>query len=336
MLGSDVVACSLAGLGRRLAAPALALTVAALAIGCDGKKDSKIALPEGPPTPKAALSDKPVEGDKPAAGDAPGAEAPGAPQTPSAATSSAAAPAAAALPEPAAAEAVARLTGEVAAPRRSLLAFRQQGFIETIKAKAGALVKKGDVLATLEPQDFELRLDLARARRDQGKVALASADKELRRERQLASENASTATALDRVQAQYDQARLALKLAELDVLNAQRALDDTKLLAPYDCIVAEQLKDQAEWVRTGDGVFNVFDTQLPEIKLAAPERLMGKIGVGDALQIVVPSAGFSGRAQVVRMVPVISERTRTFQVIARPEGNDQRIVPGSYAEALLN
>jgi RND family efflux transporter MFP subunit len=334
MLRSDLVACSLAGLGRRLAAPALALTVAALAVGCDAKKDSKIALPEGPPVPKAAASDAPAEGDKPAAGEAPAAEAAKAAETPPAATPKAEAPAA--VPPPAVAETVARLTGEVAAPRRSLLAFRQQGFIEAVKAKAGALVKKGDVLATLEPQDFELRLDLARARRDQGKVAFASADKELRRERQLASENASTATALDRVQAQYDQARLALKLAELDVLNAQRALDDTKLLAPYDCIVAEQLKDQAEWVRVGDGVFNVFDTQLPEIKLAAPERLMGKIEVGDALQVVVPSAGFSGRAQVVRMVPVISEKTRTFQVIARPDGNDQRIVPGSYAEALLN
>jgi RND family efflux transporter MFP subunit len=334
MLRSDLVACSLAGLGRRLAAPALALAVAALAVGCDAKKDSKIALPEGPPVPKAAASDAPAEGDKPAAGEAPAAEAAKAAETPPAATPKAEAPAT--VPPPAVAETVARLTGEVAAPRRSLLAFRQQGFIEAVKAKAGALVKKGDVLATLEPQDFELRLDLARARRDQGKVAFASADKELRRERQLASENASTATALDRVQAQYDQARLALKLAELDVLNAQRALDDTKLLAPYDCIVAEQLKDQAEWVRVGDGVFNVFDTQLPEIKLAAPERLMGKIEVGDALQVVVPSAGFSGRAQVVRMVPVISEKTRTFQVIARPDGNDQRIVPGSYAEALLN
>jgi RND family efflux transporter MFP subunit len=315
-----------------LAAPALALTVAALAVGCDAKKDSKIALPAEPPAPKAAVSDKPAEADAPAAGEAPAADATKAADTPPAAD----APATAAAPPPAAAETVARLTGEVAAPRRSVLAFRQQGFIEAIKAKAGALVKKGDVLATLEPQDFELRLDLARARRDQGKVALDNADKELRRERQLQSENASTATALDRVQAQYDQARLALKLAELEVLNAQRALDDTKVLAPYDCIVAEQLKDQAEWVRVGDGVFNVFDTQLPEIKLAAPERLMGKIAVGDALQVVVPSAGFSGRAQVVRMVPVISERTRTFQVIARPDGNDQRIVPGSYAEALLN
>ena len=152
----------------------------------------------------------------------------------------------------------------------------------------------------------------------------------------LASENASTATALDRVQAQFDQAKLAVKLAELDVTSAQRALDDAELIAPYDCVVADQLKDEADYVRPGDVVFTVYDTQLPEIRFAAPERLMGKITVGDTLQVLVPSAGYSGRAEIVRVVPIINERTRTFQVIAKPQASDQRIVPGSYAEALLN
>ena len=229
-----------------------------------------------------------------------------------------------------------RLTGEVAATRRSQLAFKQQGFIQIVKTKAGSVIKKGEVLAKLETQDFELRLDLAKARKEQGRVGLASADKELRRERQLASENASTATALDRVQAQFDQAKLAVKLAELDVTSAQRALDDAELIAPYDCVVADQLKDEADYVRPGDVVFTVYDTQLPEIRFAAPERLMGKITVGDTLQVLVPSAGYSGRAEIVRVVPIINERTRTFQVIAKPQASDQRIVPGSYAEALLN
>lgn len=322
---------------------ALPIVIASsMLLGCENKREAKVALPaEAPAAKSSEVAATPVSTEAVATNQVqapatvPGSDSASQPSRETT-TQPEIAPLEAVKTTPVSADALGRLTGEVAASRKSLLAFKQQGFIQVVKTKAGSVIKKGEVLATLDAQDFELRLDLAKARKEQGRVALASADKELRRERQLASENASTATALDRVQAQYDQAKLALKLAEIDVTSAERALDDTRLLAPYDCVVADQLKDEADYVRAGDPVFTVYDTQLPEIKFSAPERLMGKITVGDSLRVVVPSAGYSGQAQVVRVVPIINERTRTFQVIARPDAGDQKIVPGSYAEALLN
>lgn len=302
------------------------LGICLVLLACEGKggKADKASLPQASGLPVAS-SKEPA---------APVPATPALEATPSAAVT--------ALPQVAPAqpapkvEAAQRITGEVAAQRRTVLAFRQAGFIEKILAKPGQALATGEALAHLDARDFELRADLAKLRKEQARVALDVAAKELGREQQLAKENASTATALDRAKSAADQARLALRLADLDAVNAQRALDDTKLIAPYDCVVAEQLKDEGENVQVGTGAFVIYDRAAPEIKLSAPERLMGQIKVGSSLTVAVPSAGYTGTAKIIRVVPVISEKSRTFQVIAQPDAPDARIVAGSYAEAVLN
>lgn len=260
---------------------------------------------------------------------APAAEPPAA--EPPAATVAPAAPA----PSPGG-EVQTRLTGQVTTQRKSQVPFKVQGFVASVVAKAGSVVKKGDVMATLDASDFELRVQLAKARRDQAKVGAESAKKELDREMQLKKENASTSSVLDKVQAAFDQARLAQKLAELDLTLAERAMDDTKLKAPYDGVVFSQIRFEGEYVKSGDPGFEIWDLASPEITFDAPERLMGKINIGDKLKVTIPSSGFAGSAEIVRTVPVITEKTRTFRVITRFSGSGSAVVPGSFAEATLN
>lgn len=229
-----------------------------------------------------------------------------------------------------------RLTGEVDATRRSQVAFRVAGFLNTVTAKPGTVSKKGAILATLDDRDYILRLELAKARRDQAKVGAETAQRELKREMELKSANASTETVFERVKATADQARLALKLAELDVQGAELALKDTRLLAPYDSVVATQLKYEGENVPSGTAVYEVYDTSEPEITLTVPERLLGQVTVGTKLTITIPSAAYSGAGEVIRQVPIINEKTRTFRVTARLSKYDPKIVPGLYAEGVLN
>ena len=229
-----------------------------------------------------------------------------------------------------------RLTGEVTAARHSQVAFRVPGFLSSIAVKPGAVAKKGTLLATLDDRDYVLRLELAKARREQARVAYDSAVKELKRESELKSANASTATVYDKIKAQADQARLALRLAELDFEGAELALKDTKLTAPYDSVVASQLKYEGENVQGGTAVFEVYDTAEPEISLTVPERLLGQIDVGTKLTITIPSASYKGTGVIIRQVPVINERTRTFKVTAKLDKYDPKIVSGLYAEGVLN
>ncbi len=230
-----------------------------------------------------------------------------------------------------------RLTGQVSAPRRSQLTFRVSGFISSVPLKPGTKAKQGEVIATLDDRDFQLRLELAKARRDSAAAQLAAAEKEFQREQELKKANASTASNYDRIKSGYDVARVAVRLAQLDLEQAELAFKDTKLTAPYDCVVSTQFKFDGESVQMAppSPVVEVYDTAEPEVTLSAPERLMGQIQVGSKLKLAVPSANFSGAGEVVRIVPVINERSRTFQVIAKFSSYDSKVAPGSYAEATV-
>jgi len=230
-----------------------------------------------------------------------------------------------------------RLTGQVSAMRHSQLTFRVSGFIKSVPLKPGTQAKEGQVIATVDDRDFVVRVELAKARRDSARVQFAAAEKELQREQELKKANASTASNFDKVKSGFDLARVGLRLAELDLEQADLALKDTKLTAPYDCVVSSQLKFDGEPVQVmpPSPVVEIYDTSEPEIALSAPERLMGQIHVGSPLKISVPSAGFTGKGEVTRIVPVINEKSRTFQVIAKFLAYDQEVVPGTYAEATI-
>ena len=231
-----------------------------------------------------------------------------------------------------------RLTGQIAAVRRAQLGFRVSGYIKSVSVRPGSAAKAGEVLAALDDRDFILRVELAKVRRDNAKVQLAEAEKELKRELQLQKDNASTAMTFDKVKSGTDQARLGLQMAELDLQMATDALKDTKLTAPYDCVVVEQLKYEGEGVQPVPPapVLEIYDQAEPEISLSAPERLMGKIKLGDSISVSVPSGNFTGKATVTRIVPVINDKTRTFTVFGKFQNFDKKVVAGSYAEGTLD
>ncbi|HET9240839.1 MAG TPA: efflux RND transporter periplasmic adaptor subunit [Oligoflexus sp.] len=302
-----------------------------LLLGCTQKK---VDLPAAPPKPAAA---EPAPQAAPA-GDAQAATAP----VPAATASS---PAAAQAPAGAAAPAGSatpdgnvntRLSGEVASQTKSQLSFRVGGFIQDLKFKTGMACKKGDVLAVLDTRDYKLSLDMARSQKEMARVALGNAQSEFQREEELKKANVSTESMFDKLKTGYDKARLDLQMADLKLTQAEQAMQDTKLTAPYDCVVTKQLKNVGERVNPGDAVFELYNTSDVELNFQVPERLAGKIKVGDKLKVSIPATGFSGDLEVVRLVPVVEQASRTFRVIAKAPEQDQRVVPGLYAEAQLN
>lgn len=231
-----------------------------------------------------------------------------------------------------------RLSGTVAAPQKSMLAFRVPGFIDKALVKPGQVVKQGEVLAELDKKDYELRLQLASIRRDQAAVALATAEKDFKREKELQAAKATTALVFEKISAALEAAQLALQMADVDLQINQKAFDDTKLVAPYDCVVSQQFKFVGEQVggASPGNVYEVYNTALPEIVLNAPENLMGKLKVGQDIQVLLPAANHAGHAKIIRLVPSISNATRTFEVVAQYAEANEKVVPGYFAEAQVS
>ncbi|MBC7660065.1 MAG: efflux RND transporter periplasmic adaptor subunit [Chitinophagaceae bacterium] len=225
--------------------------------------------------------------------------------------------------------------GEVASQRRSTLSFRVGGFIDSIKLKAGNSCKKGAVLATIDSRDYKIAVDIAKSNLELAQVAERNADAEYKREGELKAQNASSESVYDRLKATYENAKANVQLANLRLTQAQQALGDTRLIAPYDCVISKQLTNVGQSVKTGDGAYEVYDVTDIEVSFNVPERLAGRLKLGQKVHVRIPATGYEGDLDLVRVVGVVDEKTRTFQVVAKAPQGDARVVPGLYAEGIV-
>lgn len=229
-----------------------------------------------------------------------------------------------------------RISGQVAAASKSALSFRVQGFIQNMAVKPGDIVKKGEILASLDPSDYELQLSLAKVNRSQAQVQENMALNDYNREKQLKLEGASTGALVEQAEFKLKQAQNNLQKANLEVKSAEVNLERTKLRAPYNCIAATQFKDKAERVGIETTVFEVYEVNSTEVNLNVPENLVGKLIIGSKISVSVPSVNYLEETIVTKIVPIVSESSRTFKVTATLKNTHNKVVPGLFAEAQIH
>ncbi|MCL9775884.1 efflux RND transporter periplasmic adaptor subunit [Vibrio methylphosphonaticus] len=140
---------------------------------------------------------------------------------------------------------------------RSHLSFRVPGEINNITLKEGDFVKKGDILATLEPTDYKLDVDNAQAR-------YSVIDSQYRRSSPLVKKGLLAKSQFDELAAQRAYARAELELAQL-------RLSFTKLLAPVDGVISRVSAEQFENVQIGQQVVNIHSVEEVEIIIQMPD-----------------------------------------------------------------
>ena len=127
--------------------------------------------------------------------------------------------------------------GKVDAAQRVDLSFEVGGQIAQFDLRAGAQVTKGQLIAALDPTDFTLQREAAKAQR-----ALAQSD--LSRKQRLLKDQAISA-------ALVDDAVSVLKLREAQLALAEKALADTRLTAPFAGHLAIRYLDNHMAIQAG-------------------------------------------------------------------------------------
>jgi membrane fusion protein, multidrug efflux system len=125
------------------------------------------------------------------------------------------------------------------------------GFVVKVCFKAGAEVKKGDVLFELDPRAAQLTLEKAEAELSLAKLKLEQSHAELKRIRNLKETGAATPEAMDRITERAATAEVAFKIATVEVARAKLELDATKVTAPMSGRVSRSLVEEGTLVFRG-------------------------------------------------------------------------------------
>lgn len=268
-----------------------------------------------------------------------------------------------------------RVTGELAAFETATLSTEVAGRLEVLAFDVGTAVKKGDLLAQIETKDFELErarivaeLHAARAKLglppdgdddhvdpehaplvEQAEVALRNAVR--RRDRLLEASKAGAATqvdtddavaavetatahkadALEEIAAR--RATLAQRRAELAI--ADKELEDTRVVAPFDGVVRNRRVSAGDFLAAGAILAELVRVDPVRVRVHVPEFEAPHVHVGQPLSFTLPGETTPRTANLARVEPTLDtrDRTLTFEADAANPGGTMR--PGSFVTGTI-
>lgn len=217
-----------------------------------------------------------------------------------------------------------RFPAELKASEEADLAFRVGGQLQQLNVVAGQRVKKGDLLAILDPTDFKLQVELAQAQQN-------LAESQFKRIQTIYKQNATTKAQYDETKANLDQANNALQ-------SAKNQLAYTKLYAPFDGIIASVNTENYQYVSATQTLMHIQDIDNLDVEFQVPESLVVSVKSTDSnyranvVVDVVPDAIFYGVYKENNTMP--DETTMAYDVtlhLIREDNHQHTLLPGMTA-----
>ncbi len=204
--------------------------------------------------------------------------------------------------------------GNVVPKNKTSLSAQVSGRVVSLSEQfiAGGMVNKGDVLATLEQDDYLTDVKLAEAELAQAKAAL---EEEIARgkvaEAEWRSVNSVVPPELGLRKPQLAREQANVKAAEAKLERARRNLDRTEVKAPYNGLIVERNIDLGQYIATGTLVGTIYSTDVAEIRLPVTDSDLAFLDVEKA----------QGNQNNVELTASVAGKTRRWQAtLARTEG----------------
>ncbi len=224
------------------------------------------------------------------------------------------------------------LAGVVKAGTRSNVAFETAGRVVSLDKKVGDKAEKGDKLASLDGEPFELRAREAQFTLNQAEALLKDARQKFEQQQELWKKQITTRTAYDTAVSNLSNAEGQVGIAKSQLRLRERDLDKTTLAAPFPGLIAEKKIEVFEEVSAGQPVYVIQTDDENEVEVVIPESLIERVTVGQPVDVAFPPlGGLKVAARVTEISPVASEGN-AFPVTVRLQNAPGDVRPGMSAE----
>lgn len=220
--------------------------------------------------------------------------------------------------------------GTIAPRTESELTPEISGRVEAVSDAmvAGGFFTKGEVLVSVEKLDYRLALEQARAALARSESEFENAKKSEVRQRDLIAKKLTSDAQLDDAINRLRIAEAALREASARLEKAERDLERTDIVAPYDGRVRSKRVDVGQFVNRGNPIATIFATDYVEVRLPLKDEELefvdvplgsngGAVGAGVKLEASFGGETYEWQGHVVRTEGEIDPKTRMVNVVAR-------------------
>jgi HlyD family secretion protein len=217
------------------------------------------------------------------------------------------------------------------------------GNVAALHADFNKQVKKGDLLAELDPLPFQEKVDQVKAALEKAKVDVRNAQIGLRRQKALWDQQLAAQADLDQAQANYDSAVAAQGQAEASLAQAQTDLRNSRIVAPIDGVVVDRQYDVGQPVAasfTAPTIFTIAqDLTKMQVSTDVSESDIGMCKVGQPVRFTVdayPDQTFRGRIAQIRLNATVNQNVVTYPVIIEVANEDLALRPSMTANVTID
>ena len=228
--------------------------------------------------------------------------------------------------------------GTLQGGRRVDLSFRVSGPIKNINVEKGASVKKGQLLATLDPRDYQTQLKQAQSNQAQAQAQYENAAANFKRYENLYKQKVIPKSTYDTYKTEMNVAKSALNVARASTTAVRDSLRDTELRAPFDGVIVDRVVESFQDVTAKQTIFILQDISMLEIVFNVPENdviwaTKATSSSPDSIRAkfdAIPDKSFP--LTIKEFVLQADRSTNTFPVTAvMPQQKDVALLPGMNA-----
>ncbi len=234
-----------------------------------------------------------------------------------------------------AAERIGKYSGVVAAVESSGLSFQISGQVVSVEVDIGDSVTKGQVLAVLDTEPYQLDVNAAEAALVTARDNIARTQAEYERQIRLFEQGAGAESRMEVAEFDYKSAVSAVEFqtAKLDLAN--RDLRNTKLPSPYDGVIAWRSVEPNEEILAGQKILEINAAGKMEVQLAIPETSVHRLNIDDPVKITFPTMPGEPATGRISYIGGAAVTANAFPVKVELISPNEQVKPGMTAEASL-
>ncbi|HSN30065.1 MAG TPA: efflux RND transporter periplasmic adaptor subunit [Kofleriaceae bacterium] len=187
-------------------------------------------------------------------------------------------------------------------------------YVETVLVRPGDIVKRTQVLATLDCRHASARQQQIRANARALDATASAAATEAARLSRLVDDHYVSTNEAEQKNASVASKQADVAAARAELIGSSLRVDDCVLRAPFDGEVASRRLDPGAFARPGTEIVKVVDRHTVRIVSEIPEQDFDAAAPGAAVRIHLHATGTDFDATITRRAPAVNKTTRTAAI----------------------
>lgn len=214
-------------------------------------------------------------------------------------------------------ENIIRVTGAILANESIALRSEISGKVEKIYFKEGQHINTGDLILSINDDEIVAQVERLKYTQQLNESIEY-------RQRQLLDKEAIS-------REEYDIALTTLKTSGSDLQEREARLSKHKIHAPFDGIIGLRQVSEGSYISPSDLIANLYSINPIKVEFSVPGKYTPLVDIGDKINFMVESSNSEFEGTIYAMEPKIDPKTRTLQIRAICQNEQELLIPGQFA-----